>query len=139
MSVLLLDASVWLAARDRSDRFHTSASALVRHAPVRPVAALDLTLYEVANVAAARWGSQDEADRLVDLVLAATGERLVRVDQERVRAAIALAAEGDLTVYDASYVACSRQSGWPLVSADLRDLVRPGYACTPDDVPAGAV
>jgi predicted nucleic acid-binding protein len=136
VSVLLLDASVWLAALDRDDRFHDSSSAIVRTAFEAPVAALDLTLYEVANVALVWWRDRGAAERLLDLVVTASGERLVRVDGELAGAAVSVAAEAGLTVYDAAYVACARRDGWSLVSGDLRNLVRPGYATTPDDAVA---
>jgi len=132
VSVLLLDASVWLAARDREDPFHDSSSALVRAAAERPVAALDLTLYEVGNVAVVRWRDQAEAERLLDLVVTASADRLMRLDGELATIAVGVAAAESLSVYDAAYVACARRSGWSLVSGDLRDLVIPGHATSPD-------
>jgi predicted nucleic acid-binding protein len=38
-----------------------------------------------------------------------------------------------LTAYDAAYVAAARKHAWTLVSADLKDLVKPGLALPPDD------
>ncbi len=152
MSHLLLDASVWLAALDPDDRYHAAAKALVEStgddADVDPgddaveedtaddgpvtLAALDLTLYEVANVAVVSWRSQADAERLAELIRLACPATLDRVDDERVRAATQIAAEHDLTVYDAAYVAAARKHDWTLVSCDLKDLVRPGLAVAPD-------
>lgn len=133
MTVLLLDSGVWLAARDGDDRFHEPAVRLLAEAsaPGR-VAALDLTLYETANVATVRWRAPAEAETLTALVLLAAADRLVRVDARLTGAAVALASERRLTVYDAAYVACARHRGWQLVSTDMADLVDPGFAVTPE-------
>lgn len=131
MSALLLDSSVWLAALDADDRFHKSARTLVR-SPSLPLAALDLTLYEVVNVAVVSWRAPARARSLAALVVACCGERLARVDVEAMEAAAALAAERGITVYDAAYVVHANASGWKLVSGDLADLVARGLAVTPD-------
>lgn len=137
MSAVLIDSSVWLAARDRDDRFHQSATRLIMAAADGAVAAagLDLTLYEVANVAAVRWRSPIEAERLVSLVLSVVGDRLVRVDDVLAAAAVAVSTQQRITVYDAAYVACADARAWSLVSTDLSDLVEPGHAVTPEEFP----
>ena len=157
MSELLLDASVWLAALDPDDRYYAAAKALVVStgddgvaatgddiieagdaegdvAEDNPVtlAALDLTLYEVANVAVVRWSSKADAERLVELIRLACPATIDRVDEERMREATKTATEHSLTVYDAAYVSAARRHDWTLVSCDLKDLVRPGLAITPD-------
>lgn len=130
--MLLLDSGVWLAARDRDDPFHEASVTLLDAAVERPnVAALDLSLYEVANVATVRWRSQPEAERLVKLIMALV-EGIVGVDDDLVRAAASVAAEHGLTVYDGAYVACARARGWDLVSTDVADLVRLGHARSPE-------
>ena len=134
MNGLLLDAGVWLAARDADDRFHPESRELVSRGSA--LAALDLTLYEVANVAAVRWGSTNEADRLVALVLTACADRLVRVDRDLMRAAAATAVRHSITVYDAAYVVCARERTDQLVSTDLRDLVNRGLAISPSEAQA---
>lgn len=68
MSTLLLDSGVWLAARDADDQFHEPAAALVGPKARERAAALDLTLYEVGNVAGVRWRSHEEAALLIQLV-----------------------------------------------------------------------
>ncbi len=129
MSGLLLDAGVWLAARDADDRFHEESRALI--AAGGALGALDLTLYEVANVATKRWRSPAEAKRLVALVLRACEGRLVRAGEEIVTAAVAAAAKHSITVYDAAYVVSAERYGAKLVSTDLRDLVDAGLAISP--------
>jgi predicted nucleic acid-binding protein len=132
---LLLDASVWLAAVDQDDRYHDSALGLLEASAAGRLitAAIDLTLYEVSNVAVVRWRSPSAATRLVALVLAACPDTLLRADSELLREAVAATDTNDLTVYDGAYVAAAARHGWTLVSADLRDLVGPGLAVAPDD------
>jgi predicted nucleic acid-binding protein len=127
---------VWLAALDLDDPFHVSSRHLVEAAAegTRTLAALDLTLYEVANVAVVRWRSPPDARRLVTLVRLACPDTLERVDEELLREAATAAARHALTVYDGAYVAAGQRHGWTLVSGDVRDLVGPGLAVAPDAV-----
>jgi predicted nucleic acid-binding protein len=134
MKRLLLDSSVWLAARDADDAHHHAAVALI--AGERPIVALDLTLYEVANVAARTWRSLQRARNVTALVLAACADGILRVD-ELLERAIATAHSHGLTAYDAAYVAAAEQNGCTLVSTDMRDLVNPGLAVTPSKAVAG--
>jgi predicted nucleic acid-binding protein len=129
--VLLLDAGVWIAAKDDRDRYFGVARRLVLD-PARPVAALDLTFYEVANVAGGRWRQAGVARELCRTIDARCGDRIVAVDSELVDVAIALVHEHGLTAYDAAYVAAARAAGWTLVSTDIRDLVSKGLAVAPD-------
>lgn len=130
---LLLDASVWLAALDTDDAFHAEARQLLDAAGdgTATLAALDLTLYEVANVAVVRWRSEADAARLVTLVGLACPDTLERADEDLLREASATAQRHDLTVYDGAYIAAGRRRGWELVSGDLGDLVTPGLAISP--------
>jgi predicted nucleic acid-binding protein len=139
MTTLMVDASVWLAALDPDDAHHQpSRVLLVEAAEGRlALAALDLTLYEVANVAAGRTGSAAEAQRAVSLVRLACGGTLRTADESLLGLASALAVEHGLTVYDAAYVAAAREQGWTLVSGDEKDLVKPGFGITPAAAVAG--
>jgi predicted nucleic acid-binding protein len=128
---LLLDASVWVAAKDSSDRYCDAARPLVLDAS-RTLAALDLTLYETANVVAGRWRMPDIARELCRTIAARCGERLLAVDAELIESAVDIASEHGLTSYDAAYVAAARRHGWTLVSADIADLVSKGLAVAPD-------
>lgn len=98
------------------------------------MAALDLTLYEVANVVVSGWRSPHLIAPAIALVLETTDRNVVRVDEPLLADAGELAVEAGLTVYDAAYAACARRHGWTLVSGDVRDLVRPGFARTPAEV-----
>ncbi len=129
--MLLLDAGVWVAAKDADDRYFEAARQLVVGTN-RPVAALDLTLYETANVVGTRWGEPEEARRLCRSIVARCGDRLVNVDVDLIASAVGVAAEHGLTAYDAAYVAAARRQGWTLVSADIVDLVSKELAVAPD-------
>lgn len=128
--MLVVDASVWLASLDTLDRSHAVARNLVAHGSGQLIA-LDLTFYEVASVAS-RWPSAHLAalaDRLVD----AAAAEVIRVDVALASAARELAAISKLSAYDAAYVCAARARNLTLVSLDVRDLVRPGYAVLPGD------
>lgn len=128
---LLLDASTWVAASDPEDRFNAKAFELATAAGFS-VAALDLTLYEVANVIGARDRRPGDASQIAELIVERCGDYLVRVDADLIVAGVKLAAEHGLTAYDAAYVAAARRHGWTLVSTDIADLVSKGLAVTPD-------
>jgi predicted nucleic acid-binding protein len=129
--MLLLDAGVWIASKDLDDRFFDVARPLVLD-PEVPVAALDLTLYEVANVVGARDGERDAALRLCRAIDVRCEERVVGVDSDLMTSALEIAGEYGLTAYDAAYVAAARAQDWTLVSTDVADLVSRGLAVTPD-------
>lgn len=128
--MFLLDASVWVALARPDDDYHAAAGALV-DSP-RALTALDLTLFEVANVVAARMGKPERARQLSRLIVKRCGKELMRIDLDLSDRAIVLATEHGLTAYDAAYVAASRRYGWTLVSGDIADLVSKGLAVTPD-------
>ena len=127
----LIDASVWVAIADPSDRFHAVAHAIAADVE-RPLAALDLTFYEVANVMGPKKGRPDQGSFLVELIAKRCRENLATVNSALVDAALAIATEHGLTAYDAAYVAAARRHGWTLVSADIADLVSKGLAVAPD-------
>jgi predicted nucleic acid-binding protein len=129
--VFLLDASVWVAAKDADDRYFEAARALVLDTAT-PVTALDLTLYEVANVVGSRWRRPDLARELCRTVGLRCEGRIVPVDVDLIEAAIATATELGLSAYDAAYAAASRRGRLTLVSTDIADLVSKGLAVTPD-------
>jgi predicted nucleic acid-binding protein len=128
---LLVDASVWVAARDPDDRLREAARALVLDL-TRPLAALDLTFYEVANAMGAKKRQFEEARFLLRFLARRCGEQVVRFQVDLMEVALELAAEHGLTAYDAAYVAAARRNGWTLVSADIADLVSKGLAVAPD-------
>lgn len=132
MKPLLLDASVWVAALDTTDRHHDATAKLLNMvARGQRFAALDLTFYEVANVVGASWGSPADAHSLWTLMLRACPEAIARVGTALFELTVSLAHEHGLSAYDAAYVAAAELNGWTLVSGDHADLVDPGFAITP--------
>jgi predicted nucleic acid-binding protein len=129
--MLLLDASIWIAAKNRDDRYFEAARALAID-PAKRVAALDLTLYEVANGLGAVLGRHEEAVGLCRLIAGRCGENVVAVTPHLIESALDIAGEHKLTAYDAAYVAAARRYDWTLVSVDVADLVSKGLAVTPD-------
>ncbi|HEY3492614.1 MAG TPA: PIN domain-containing protein [Solirubrobacterales bacterium] len=128
--MFLLDASVWVAAGIPANASHATAAGLASGGG--PVAALDLTLYEVTNAVAKQYRQPDQAEKIVRAVLHTCGDDLVRIDRALGEEIAAVVSEHGLTAYDAAYVAAARQRGWQLVSLDVRDLVSKGLAVTPD-------
>ncbi len=128
--MLLLDASVWVAAGISTHPSHGTASPLVRGGV--SVAALDLTLYEVVNAVARQYRQSDQAQRIARALLRTCGDELVRMDHALGEEVVKVVSEHGLTAYDAAYVAAARRNGWQLVSLDVRDLVSKGLAVTPD-------
>lgn len=128
-STLLVDASVWVALAAPGERYHDEAEALIDSPG--SLAALDLTLFEVANAIGVKMGNRARARRVGAVIATRCGDRLVRTDPDLIDSAVGVAAEHGLTVYDAAYVAAARRNGWTLVSADIRDLVSKGLAVAP--------
>lgn len=132
MTTLLVDASVWIAATDQDDRYHAEARAIIFDFD-QTLAALDLTLYEVANAVGVRREEPEEARYVSQLIVKRCGRAgLVAADPNLMATAVAVADQHSLSAYDAAYVAAARGSGWTLVSADIRDLVSKGLAVAPD-------
>lgn len=129
--MFLLDASVWIAAKDEKERYFEPARPFVLD-PAFRVAALDLTFYEVANGLGARRGHHVAAAELCRLIGARCAESTLAVDARLIESSLEIAAEHGLTAYDAAYVAAARRHGWTLVSADVADLVSKGLAVAPD-------
>ena len=120
-----------MAAKDGSDR-HFGPARILAVSPEVPVAALDLTLYEVSNALGARQGQIEAATSLCRLITRRCRDDLLDVDLDLVEAALELSQQHALTAYDAAYVAAAERTGWTLVSTDIADLVSKGLAVTPD-------
>lgn len=126
-----MDASVWASLADPEERFHPLAKDLLVDSKAA-IGALDLTFFEVANAVGVKMQQPKRARWLSELIVARCGDRLARVDPQLVAAAVEVAAQHELTAYDAAYVATARRHGWQLVSLDVRDLVSRNLAVTPD-------
>lgn len=131
MSTWLIDAGVWVAARDPADRFHDASRAIVYDFE-QPVAAMDLTLYEVCNAIGVRRGEVEEARYMSQLIARRCRDGFVGLDPGLIDATLGIAAEHRITSYDAAYVAAARRNAWTLVSTDIADLVSKDLAVAPD-------
>jgi len=129
--VLLLDASVWAALVDPRDRHNRPARSLVAELS-RPLAALDLTFYEIANAIGVKMGRVEDAMNIARLIQVRCRDRLATVDAPAFELTLEIAAEHGITAYDAAYVAAARRNQWTLVSTDIADLVSKGLAVAPD-------
>lgn len=128
--MIFVDASVLVAAEDSDDVNHEDACSLLEAG--QPLATVELAVYEVTNVADARWHDPAAGRRLRERVwLIAAHGQLVRVDRQLGDEAALLSAELAISAYDAAYVAAARRLGASLASCDERDLVAPGYAELP--------
>lgn len=128
---LLVDASAWVTLVEPGSQYRDATDALIRKG-ARSLGALDLTFYEIANAVGVKRGEPRAATGLLRLVDASCQDRILSVDSDLVGSVLELAADHDLTAYDAAYVAAARSHGWQLVSTDIRDLVSKGLAVTPD-------
>lgn len=133
--MLLLDASVILAAFDAEDDLHESTRAILVDSTVT-VSTLDLARYELANVAVRAWRDPGRVAPLLEVVdrISEDGGVMTSTTALLTRAA-QLAEEHAISVYDAAYVAAASQSGGKLVSCDIRDLISKGLASSPADIP----
>ena len=98
------------------------------------VGTLDLARYEAANITIRQWRDPREAaqlQRMIDVISDTGG--LLRVDPALAAHMTQLAEQHGLSAYDAAYVAGAARVGATLVSCDLRDLVEPGHAITPQE------
>jgi predicted nucleic acid-binding protein len=128
--VIVLDASVLLAAEDADDAHHDDARRLLESGVA--LATIDLAAYEVTNVAEVRWRDPAASGRLRDRIwLIATYGQLVRVDRDLADAAAELSRAHAISEYDGAYVAAARSIAAPLASCDERDLVGRGLAVLP--------
>jgi predicted nucleic acid-binding protein len=128
--LLLVDASVWVAAVTPQHPRHAPAKEFLGRG--WPMTVLDLTLYEVSNVIARKYGQPQEARKLIHVLLTAAAGSLRRADAGLLEDGLTLMIDHNLSAYDAAYVAAARRHGWQLVSLDVRDLVSKGLAVTPD-------
>jgi predicted nucleic acid-binding protein len=125
-----LDASVLLARADPDDDEHQAATAVLGGATA--LATLDLAYYEVVIVALGAWSDPALAGDLRRAVAAIERDGgLLRMDEPLAAATTEHAASHGLSAYDGAYVVAAEQAGMQLLSCDVRDLVRPGFALTP--------
>jgi predicted nucleic acid-binding protein len=133
---LLIDTSVlikWFHAEGETELAEARALRSAHASGGLEAHIIDLALYELGNVLirALHWRPAAAADQLDDL-LAIVGPPL-SMSPEWLRRAATLAYEHELSFYDASCAAASRELRIPLVSAD-RELQGAGLAESPGDI-----
>jgi predicted nucleic acid-binding protein len=132
--MLLVDASVILAAFDSDDELHGPSQTLLANPDVT-LTTLDLARYEVANVAVRGWCEFGRVAPLLEAIDRISGDGgVVSSTTTLLSRAAELADEHTISVYDATYVAAADQGGGTLVSCDIRDLVGKGLASSPASV-----
>lgn len=131
MSILLLDASVILAAFDTDDEQHEPACTLLAD-PEVSLATLDLARYEVTNVAVRAWRARARTGPLLEAIDRISGDGgIIPSTTTLLARAAEIADEHEISVYDAAYVTAADQAGGTLVSCDIRDLISKGLASSP--------
>jgi len=130
--LIVVDASVLLAAEDLDDVNHDASVALLE---TGALGTLELVVYEVTEVAEIRWRDPEAGRRLRERVWAISEfGAMVRMDRALGERTAELSCEHALNAYDAAYVAAAERLGAPLASCDQRDLVTRGLAKLPEEL-----
>lgn len=132
MSVVVVDASVWVGAADASDPSSADSRAFLAALAARqvPIALPSIARIEVACALARRLRDTNAAQRLADALLASPQVRERPLDADSVRRAVSLGTQGFLRGADAIYAALTEQLGATLVAWD-DELVQRAGAVTP--------
>jgi predicted nucleic acid-binding protein len=120
MSLLVVDASVWVARFVPQDEFHGRVRSWLDRQRLtgNKFLAPALLLTEVAGAISRRTGAIALGKRTAERLDSLPGLRLVQMDQTLVREATRLAAELDLRGADAYYIAVADRLEIPLVTLD---------------------
>lgn len=132
MSLLVVDASVWVGAADASDPSSADSRAFLSTIAARrvPVALPSIARIEVACALARRLRDAHAAHRLADALLASPQVRERPLDADTVRRAVILGTQTFLRSADAIHAALTEQLGATLVAWD-DELVQRARAVTP--------
>lgn len=132
MSVLVVDASVWVGAADASDPSSAESRIFLSVIATRrlPVTLPSIARIEVACALARRLRDTSAALRLADALFASPLVRERPLDSDTVRKAITLGTQSFLRSADAIYAALTDQLGATLVAWD-DELVQRAGAMTP--------
>jgi predicted nucleic acid-binding protein len=132
VSVLVVDASVWVGAADASDPSSADSRAFLSAIATRqlPIALPSIARIEVACALARRLRDTSAAQRLADALLASPLVRERPLDADTVRKAITLGTQAFLRGADAIYAALTEHLGATLVAWD-DELVQRAGAVTP--------
>ena len=128
MTDVTVDASIWIATADSTDRFHPESRrflSAVAQSGVRPVIP-SFAVVEVACALARKFRDPDEGRRLTDDLLFASGAVHVPADTALLGEALRLGTTQFLRGADALYAATAQVTGSTLVSWDTELIQRAG-------------
>lgn len=132
MTVLIVDASVWVAAADATDAFSEPSraflSSVARRAP--PVALPDFAELEVACALARRLGDGERGRALAGQMLRSPIIGVHSLDASLLRRAVEVGTRELLRAGDAVYAAVAELTGGEVVSWD-EELIQRAGAVTP--------
>lgn len=134
MSVVTVDASVWIATQDPADPFCKSSRSFLNRA-VATGAVIQMPAFarvEVACALSRKLRNPMQGERLANLVFKTAGAKEHPVNTALLAKALALGTTKFLRGADALYAATAEIVGGHLVSWDKEHLQRAG-ARTPDD------
>ena len=134
MTPLVVDASVWVAAADRSDGVSDASRAFLQSVARRrvPVVIPAFARVEIACALARRLRDPRRARRLATGLLRSPVVAEQPLDDALVAGAIEHGTDALLRAGDAFYAATARRLGGEIVSWDM-ELVRRAPALTPED------
>lgn len=134
MTVVAVDASVWIAAQDPADPFCTRSRLFFSHAVVAGIIVQvpAFARVEVACALARKLRNPLQGERLANLVFKTAGAKEHPMNPVLLAKALALGTTRFLRGADALYSATAEMVGGTLVSWDKEHLQRAG-ALTPDD------
>lgn len=128
MSVLVVDASVWVSAADASDPSSPESRTFLAAVATRrvPIALPTFARIEVACALARRLRDGAAARHLADTLIGSPLVREHALDADRVQAALVVGTQSFLRGVDAVYAALADQLGAPLVTWDDEMVQRAG-------------
>lgn len=128
-TMVVVDASVWVARLVPQDGFHEAVKAWMaaQRAENKLLISPALLLPEVAGAIARRTGDSDLARRTVEVLPRLPGLRLIEMERDLVESAAAIAAQLGLRGADAIYVAAADYLHLPLCTLDAEQSRRAGY------------
>ena len=126
MSVIVVDASVWVSRLAPADAFHQPVKAWMdqQQAEESQLVAPSLLLAEVAGAISRRTGAVDLALEAIEDLQSLPGVRLVEMDSLLARRAAQLAASLGLRGADSFYVALAAELKIPLATLDRDQMER---------------
>jgi predicted nucleic acid-binding protein len=129
-SMVVIDASVWVARLVPQDAFHQPVKdwMAARREENMLFISPALLLPEVAGAVARRTGSEEMAMQAVAALESLPGLKLIEMERNLVSAAASLAARLRLRGADAVYVAAAEYLKLPLCTLDEDQALRAGYA-----------